>query len=277
QQWLTQDMALPGQGLHWCTWEEIASDSVVGCFLSNELVDAFPVHLLRWDQGQLWERYVTTVNADDGTIQFQEVVGELSTDVLLEYFELVGIEWSSDRYESGYCTEVNLAALDWLTTVASRLHQGYVLTIDYGYPAHRYYNPARNGGTLQCYYQHAHHSDPYLHVGNQDITSHVDFTALERHGERCGLTTVGFMQQALFLMALGLGDRIAALSSSAPSSPIEPNETLAINDILRRREALHALMNPIGMGNFGVLVQSKGLSSEQQATPLKGLDIPTMG
>ena len=143
-----------------------------------------------------------------------------------------------------------------------------MLTVDYGYAAERYYSPARSQGTLQCYYQHSHHSNPYIHVGNQDITAHVDFTALERHGERYGLTTVGFTQQGLFLMALGLGDRIAELSQLSPSSE------LSMNDILRRRDALHALINPMGLGNFGVLVQSKGLTDREQLVVPKGLDIP---
>ena len=158
---------------------------------------------------------------------------------------------------------MNLAALDWIATVADRLRQGYLLTIDYGYAADRYYSHNRSQGTLQCYYQHAHHSDPYVAIGQQDITAHVDFTALEKQGERCGLQKIGFTPQGLFLMALGLGDRIAALSQSNVDQPLP--------DILRRREALHALINPMGVGNFGVLVQAKGLSQVALRSPLKGL------
>lgn len=264
----------PGQGMGWSTWDEVAQDSVVGCFISNELVDAFPVHRVQWQGDRLWERYVTlstaTASSSDCFEGFEDTIGELSTPKLLDYFDLVGIDVHT-RFDDGYCSEVNLAALDWLETVAGKLKRGYVLTIDYGYAAERYYSPARREGTLQCYYQHAHHSDPYIHVGHQDITAHVDFTALERYGNQCGLESVGFIQQGLFLMALGLGDRIAAISH------LTPTEALSINDILRRRDALHALMNPMGLGNFGVLVQSKGLSGLEQSTVLKGLDIPPMG
>ena len=262
---------LPGQGLRWCSWDEIENESVVGCFFSNELVDAFPVHLICWNQGKLQERYVTLADAEASKRPFQDVVGELSTTALKDYFDLVAIDWEKGHYESGYCSEVNLATLDWMTTVASKLQRGYVLTIDYGYPATRYYNPTRREGTLQCYYQHAHHSDPYIHVGQQDITAHVDFTALQRQGEQNGLYTEGFTQQGLFLMALGLGDRLAALSTLSPSP------TLSVNDILRRREALHALINPMGMGNFGVLVQSKGINSTSEETRLNGFKVPPMG
>jgi SAM-dependent MidA family methyltransferase len=229
-------------------------------------VDALPVHQFAIAQGKLREIYVTT---PDGT-HFEEVTGELSTPQLAEYFDLVGIELPSAAYADGYRSEINLAAQDWLSTVADKLKRGYLLTIDYGYPAARYYNPQRSQGTLQCYYQHRHHNDPYVQIGQQDITAHVDFTALERWGDRCGLALVGFTKQALFLMALGLGDRIAALSHS--DRPIVG--TQSITDVLRRRDALHQFLDPTGLGGFGVLVQCKGLSEEQRKLKLKGLTMP---
>lgn len=272
QKYQMKNAMTPGQGLSWLTWNDLADDSVVGCFISNELVDAFPVHLVQWQGDRLYERYVTLTNQMNSRTsqRFQEALGELSTETLASYFTSMDIDFSDDRFDSGYCTEVNLAALTWLQTVASKLHRGYVLTVDYGYTAKRYYNPARRQGTLQCYYQHAHHDNPYIHVGNQDITAHVNFTALERYGEKWGLNTIGFTQQGLFLMALGLGDRIAALSQLSPTPEV------SMNDILRRRDALHALINPMGLGNFGVLVQAKGLSDPEQSKVLKGFDIPPM-
>jgi SAM-dependent MidA family methyltransferase len=246
--------------LHWQTWDEIEIDSITGCCFSNELIDAYPVHQIAIERGTLQEVYVTH---DQG--KFIEQIGEPSTPKLAEYFQLVGVNLTGEHYPDGYRTEVNLAALDWLTTVADRLHQGYLLTIDYGYPAPRYYSPTRAQGTLQCYYQHAHHNNPYQAIGKQDITAHVDFTALECWGERSGLQKIEFTQQGLFLMALGLGDRLATLSTPDPDLPLQ--------DILRRRESLHALMNPMGLGNFGVLIQGKGLSAD--LGQLKGLTMPT--
>ena len=239
--------------LTWRTWEEIPSNSIVGCCFSNELVDAFPVHRVVRVGETLQEIYIET--------SFQETIGELSTSKLREYFESVDVNLTTQQYPEGYHSEVNLQALDWIETVSDRLHQGYLLTIDYGYSAQRYYSPTRTQGTLQCYYQHAHHSDPYLAIGRQDITAHVNFTALERWGEQFGLQNVGLTQQGLFLMALGLGDRLSNLSNS--DQPLQ--------DILSRRESLHALMNPMGLGNFGVLIQSKGLKATQQSQPLTGL------
>ncbi|MBC7970140.1 MAG: class I SAM-dependent methyltransferase [Verrucomicrobia bacterium] len=253
--------------LHWRSLEAIPLASVTGCFFSNELVDAFPVHQITLASGQLQEIYVTSVKGENGAVQFDEVPGDLSTPRLAAYFELVGIDLVSKSYPDRYRSEVNLVALDWLETVADRLQRGYVLTIDYGYTSDRYYSPTRAQGTLQCYYQHTHHSNPYIHIGRQDLTAHVDFTALERQGKQHGLSTVGFIQQGLFLMALGLGDRMVALSQSPASSP------QAIQTLLQQRNALHLLIDPMGLGNFGVLVQAKGLTSSESVHPLKGLSL----
>ncbi len=264
QEWLDKSLKIC-----WKSWQEIPETSIIGCCFSNELVDALPVHQIVIKQGQLQEIYVTT--SEDRLI---EISGEPSTAKLAEYFNLVGVNLPSDDYPDGYRTEVNLAALNWLETIAKKLQQGYLLTIDYGYTAQRYYHPQRYRGTLQCYYQHRRHDNPYSNIGHQDITAHVDFTALERQGELCGLQKVGFTKQGMFLMALGLGDRLNALSSGK----------LDFQQVLQRRDALHQLMEPSGLGGFGVLVQTKGLSEEEKARSpkvrlrrsLKGLTSPPM-
>ncbi|MCF4968792.1 class I SAM-dependent methyltransferase [Nostoc sp. CMAA1605] len=254
--------------VYWYDWEEIAPNSIIGCIFSNELVDAFPVHQFILEAGELREIYVTLqtpVNTSvSSTPSFTEVTGEPSTPQLAAYFDLIGIDLQRGGYEDGYRSEINLAALDWLSIVSDRLQRGYVLTIDYGYPANRYYNPRRSQGTLQCYYQHRHHNNPYINIGQQDITAHVDFTALEQWGKSCGLEKVGFTQQGLFLMALGLGNRIADLSY----------QKIDLSQLLKRRETLHQLIDPTGIGGFGVLIQSKGLSPQECTQPLKGLIVP---
>lgn len=250
----------------WCNWDDIVNNSIVGCFFCNELVDALPVHQFILEEGQIREIYVAAEipKNEQIEIKFIEVIGEVSTPKIAEYLEFVSIDLSASVYGDGYRSEVNLAALDWMSTVAQKLQRGYLLTIDYGHPAHRYYNPRRREGTLQCYYRHRYHSNPYINVGRQDLTAHVNFTALERQGELCGLDVVGFTQQALFLMALGLGDRIAALSTSV----------LDVATLLRRREALHRAIDPMGLGGFGVLVQCKGLREEEKVRSIKGFTVP---
>jgi SAM-dependent MidA family methyltransferase len=128
---------------------------------------------------------------------------------------------------------------------------------------------------LQCYWHHQHHDNPYIYVGHQDITAHVDFTALERQGELCGLQRVGFTQQGLFLMALGLGDRITALSSYNSTRGQAKANAQDVMKIMQRREVLHQLINPMGLGGFGVLIQSQGLTVEE-GQALKGLNVPPM-
>jgi SAM-dependent MidA family methyltransferase len=242
----------------WKNWQEISKNSLIGCCFSNELIDAFPVHQVTNESGHLKEIYLTNDRE-----QLKEITGELSTNKINEYFQLVGIDLTSEAYEDGYRTEVNLACLNWLEKVASRLQTGYLLTIDYGYDAQRYYHPQRREGTLQCYYQHHRHNNPYINIGSQDLTAHVNFTALERWGELCGLNKVGFTKQGMFLMALGLGDRLNELSSG----------TFNFQQIIQRRDALHQAIDPVGLGGFGVLIQSKNLNLEK-AKHLKGLQIP---
>jgi len=245
--------------LRWETWEEIPDSSLVGCCFSNELVDAFPVHRVQIEAGTLKEIYVT-VSEDKETSPFTEVTDNISTPQLKEYFQTVGITLPSNEYPEGFQTEVNLAIPSWLATVSRCLNQGYLLTIDYGYPAQKYYHPQRYTGTLQCYVQHQRHNDPYLLIGQQDMTSHVDFTAIETYGKQYGLEFYHFTQQALFLMASGLGDRLNQLSQGG----------FNVMEVLQRRDALHQLMDPMGLGGFGVLLQGKGVQAAENASPLLG-------
>ncbi len=254
--------------IHWHTWEDLSDQSITGCFLSNELVDAFPVHLVEvqgttGSDRQLLELYVQLSSSG-----FEFIPGELSQLELMSYFDRFALPL--DAYSEGYRTEINLAGEGWMEQVASKLARGYCLTIDYGYQAERYYQVSRRGGTLQCYYQHSYHDDPFINVGQQDITAHVNFTALEQWGEAVGLQSLGFTQQGLFLMALGLGDRLQALASDA-------TDIRAVGQMIQRREQLHGLMNPMGLGNFGVLLQAKGLSQDELDPPLKGLVVPPWG
>jgi SAM-dependent MidA family methyltransferase len=257
---IAQQQRLKDLPVRWCDWTEILDRSIIGCFLSNELIDALPVHQVMVVEDKLQEVYVTM--GDDNKV-FTETIGELSDRGLANYWQLNNVNLLSGKYPDRYRTEVNLAALDWLDLVSKKLQRGYIISIDYGYTADRYYNPMRAQGTLQCYYQHAYHNDPYINIGNQDLTAHVDFTALQNRGELLGLQTVGFIPQGMFLMALGLGERIAAISSSSGD----------IQSLLRRRQNLHQLIDPMGLGKFGVLIQSQGLTPEEQQMLLLGLSI----
>lgn len=295
----------------WCDLEAIADGSIVGCCFSNELIDAFPVHRVRVcaaengnenpGQFQLQEVYVT-YDANDPDAGCREVIGDLSTPALAQYFVDAGIdlcntqrdapEQSAARretnrmqtYPEGYTTEVNLAAKPWITSIARILDCGYVLTIDYGYDTDRYYVPYRQDGTLNCYSQHQHHPDPYQNLGRQDITAHVDFGAIERWGEALGLVTLGRTPQAIFLMALGLGDRLSGLGQGTSIQREQDGDSPAtahdIVQIFQRHQVLRDLIDPQGLGGFHVLIQQKGdRSSATQFTDrssLVGLATPAM-
>ena len=254
-----QQQLLSSFDVGWQTLSDLVQNSIVGCFFANELVDAFPVHLITKNHDSLQEVYIS-LEQDKLT----ETIHPLSSDKITQYFDLIDIDLLDKQYPNNYRTEVNLQALDWIETVANKLKQGYILTIDYGYPADRYYRPSRDRGTLQCYFQHRRHHNPYANLGYQDITAHVNFTALERQGQLCNLQTLGFTQQGLFLMALGLGDRLNELSSGKYD----------ITQIFKRRDALHQLIDPTGLGSFGVLIQGKNLNETESS--LLGLTVPPM-
>jgi SAM-dependent MidA family methyltransferase len=230
----------------WSHWSDLPDGKAIGCIFANELIDALPVHQVVVEGSKLQEIYVT-----GAAEQFEEEVAELSTPRLAEYFELAQINICS--YGEGYRTEVNLAALDLIKTIAPKLQRGYLLLIDYGYSADRYYNPMRSQGTLQCYYQHRYHDQPYLNIGNQDITTHVDFSSLIRQGNAVGLQQVGLTKQGLFLMALGLADRLANVTEYSTDKMT----------VLQHRQALQQLIDPTGLGGFGVLIQGKDLRPAQ--------------
>jgi SAM-dependent MidA family methyltransferase len=213
---------------------------IEGCFLSNELVDAFPVHQVICDRETLKEVYVTQ---DHG--QLKEHWGEPSDPRISSYFQSMGI-----HLREGQRAEVNLKALDWVEKVARCLKKGFVLTIDYGYLANELYAPHRRDGTLLCYCQHRTSENPYERLGEQDITSHVNFSGLIQKGEELGLHLTGFAPQYRFLLALGILQEMESLGR-------EMSET----DALQLRLSLKHLIEPeMGMGEvFKVLIQHKGM------------------
>jgi SAM-dependent MidA family methyltransferase len=223
---------------------EKGRDQIEGCFLSNELVDAFPVHRVIFDHGNLKEIYI---NQDHH--QLKEQWGGLSDPRIASYFQSMDI-----TLQEGQRAEVNFKALDWIEKVARCLKKGFVLTIDYGYLAKELYAPYRREGTLLCYTQHQTSDNPYERLGEQDITSHVNFTSLIRKGEEGGLRFTGLVPQYQFLIALGMLQEMESLGR-------EMSET----DGLQLRLSLKHLIEPErGMGEvFKVLIQHKGIDQPQ--------------
>jgi SAM-dependent MidA family methyltransferase len=219
---------------------EKGKDRIAGCILSNELVDAFPVHQVVFDNGKLKEVYVTRHHD-----QLKEVMDEPSDPRILTYFESMDI-----TLQEGQRAEVNLKALDWMERVGHFLKKGFVLTIDYGYLAEELYAPHRRSGTLLCYYRHQTSDNPYERPGEQDITSHVNFSALIKKGEEVGLRLTGLVSQYRFLIALGALQELESLSDD-----LSEFESLKL-----RLSFLHLIEPETGMGEiFKVLIQHKGI------------------
>lgn len=260
--------------------------NVTGCIISNELLDALPVHRVRMEKGRLRELYVG-IEADvaDGYEgQVVEVIGGPSTPELERRLANIGVELSE-----GQTAEICLQLDDWSLSVASLLDAGFALTIDYGRSAHDLYDPVqRPNGTLVTYRSHRQTDTPLIDAGRQDITAQVDFTSLRLAGERAGLTTVGNVSQGRFLTRLGLqtirrnGAPTNHGSSGWVTVPINPEG--ALPDFLAEpfaaqpddsRDWLTGLTHLVrsgGLGDFRVLMQSKGIPAERAASAISWLD-----
>ena len=171
----------------------MAGENPVGVFFSNELVDAFPVRLVTRKNGE-WRELQVALGGETGFVWLDRPLddGELADAVKI--LSLPTIE--------GYTTEINLRARSWMEELGRVLLCGYVLTLDYGFPASIYFADFRVGGTLTAYLNHRRTEEILVNPGLRDITAHVDFTALARAGEKAGLTTLGFVDQHHFLMGI---------------------------------------------------------------------------
>jgi SAM-dependent MidA family methyltransferase len=182
-----------------------------GVMLANELLDAMPVHRLQRDgQGTLLE---ACVRRDGAGLDWG--LREPVDARLIERVDAIVSGLDPVEFEPGYCFEINLAMEGWLASAAAALEQGVLLLVDYGYPRREYYHPERRTGTLMCHYRHRAHDDPLTLPGLQDITAHIDFTALAEAGWQCGLELCGYTTQAWFLFGCGLQELATQRMSSA--------------------------------------------------------------
>jgi SAM-dependent MidA family methyltransferase len=180
------------------TWMPSIRDlpPVTGCILTNELVDNFAVHQVVMED-ELMEVFVSF---DD---DFREILRPAS-DAMTDYLEALKV-----RLPRGHRVEINLEATAWIKEVSNALYQGFVITIDYGNAAAALYQ--QHKGTLTCYHRHTVNHSPYQFIGDQDITCHVNFSALDHWGRENGLAYCGFTSQGCFLRGLGLGGRLREL------------------------------------------------------------------
>ncbi len=212
-----------------------------GCVFSNELIDSFPVHRVVMSGGVLKEIFVGL----DAAGSLADIEGPLSAPELSRYLESGGITLAE-----GQKAEINLEAGKWLASASSLFERGFIITIDYGLPARELYSQERMEGTLLCHYCHTLNDNPYMHIGSQDMTTHVDFSYLASLGRGLGLGLTGFATQKNFLLGLGICDELAEADGygAGEFEKVKSNRELA------------RLIAPGGMGDtFKVLVQHKGL------------------
>jgi SAM-dependent MidA family methyltransferase len=215
-----------------------------GCILSNELIDNFSVHQVIM-QDQLMEIWV------DYQDSFVEVL-KPANEELTDYFDALDV-----HLPKGFRTEVNLEALSWIKEVAQFLHQGYAITIDYGSLSSELYKNHRSCGTLLCYHKHQKNDNPYQFIGEQDITTHTNFSALSHWGLKSGMECCGIVDQASFLLGLGIKEYQDAALKNNPG-----NLQMAMQESMMN----YRLLVDMGM-KFKVLIQQKGVPKR----PLSGL------
>ena len=221
------------------TWLDRLPESADGCIVANELLDALPVHLVRWQDDALLERGVVN---EHGRFAWSERPAE---GALAERAKTLAEEVGLC---DDYLSEVGLAAMGWTASWAGVLGRGALLLIDYGFPRREFYHAQRREGTLMCHYRHNAHSDPFFLPGLQDITAHVDFTAIAEAGTEAGLDFLGYTTQAAFLFNCGLTEVLARNAADDPRC------------YLPIANAAQKLISPAEMGElFKVIALGRGI------------------
>jgi len=237
----TLSSALPKAVFDTVIWLDVLPENFTGVVLGNEVLDAIPVHLIYKNNSALFERGVTVCTEEETRLIWQDkplLEGALHTQV------------SAYDLPDNYLTEFSPAAIGLIHSLAAMLKQGAILMLDYGFGAAEYYHPQRNQGTLMCHYQHYAHHDPLLNLGLQDITAHVDFTAIAEAGVSQGLDMAGYCQQASFLVNCGILN-ILAQTPADDATVYLPLST-----------AVQKLLSPAEMGElFKAIAFSKQLDA----------------
>lgn len=228
-------------------------DPIVGVALANEVADAFPVHRLVWRDGVLRERFVVWNDTGFGDEEDDPSAEAAAAD------PGAALAAAGVTLNDGDAIEISPAAAGWFGGVSRGLRRGYAIVLDYGYPAAQLYRDHRLGGTLRAHARHTISDDPFRDVGREDLTAHVDFSALQHAGETAGLRLAGFTTQGALLASLGLGEFLVQMQQ-------DPTTTAA--DYLAAQAAVLRLIDPGGMGRFGVLIMAQDAPIDP---PLRGL------
>jgi len=224
------------------TWlDSLCIEAFKGLILANEVLDALPAHRFQWDAASILREWY--VSRDGNALVWE--LGEPGGEELIRAVQNLCIPAQAVCYN----TEINLILPSWINSLGACLNKGLIIVIDYGFPRAEYYHVDRNMGTLMCHYQHQAHGDPFRLPGLQDISVHVDFTAVAESGVNADLCVGGYTTQAAFLLSCGLLDLASSLS--------------VLEDTRRRfvlNQEIHQLTSPAEMGElFKVMALSRGL------------------
>lgn len=243
---------LPAELANRVVWLDVLPSQFNGVVLANEVLDAMPVTLWRRQHGQLSEMAVTiTADGDFGWTELP------ASAALQQWFASLPTELTAD-WPDDYLSEFHPLQAGWLQSLGRMLQRGVVLLIDYGFPRHEFYHPDRSRGTLMCHYRHHAHPDPLVLPGLQDLTAHVDFTAVAEQALAAGLDVLGYCHQAGFLQSLGLLEMAMQIDD-------EREQIIAA-------QALKRLLMPHEMGElFKVIALGKDM-----AEPLTGFALYDM-
>ena len=252
QQRHTLELMCPGM-VRRVQWLDALPPRLDGLILANEVLDAMPVRLFEIHDGAIHERGLMR-GEDNAPLVWQTRLADAAFSARVRR-ALAAAGWGGadpmnvdlGAWPNGYTSEIHEAALAWLDTVGERMGAGVMLLVDYGFPAREFYHPQRSGGTLACHYRHRVHHDPLRYPGLQDITVHVDFTALARRADRAGLETLGYTSQANFLLNAGLLDGLAGMPRDG-------------GEYLRQSQAVQRLVSEAEMGElFKVIAFGRGV------------------
>ena len=252
QQKNTLDALAPGLGDRVQWLDEFPSD-MTGVVLANEVLDAMPVRLFELNDGHIFEKGLSSAENSDG-FAWQSRRADRSFSQAVQQ-SLARAGWGGSDPENldfgawphGYTSEIGQEADAWVRSVGQRLRDGVLLALDYGFPAAEYFHPQRSRGTLACHYRHRVHHDPLVYPGLQDITTHVDFTAISEAADSIGLDLVGYTSQANFLLNAGLLELLSKF-------PVEQTA-----DYARQSQAVQTLVSEAEMGElFKVIAFVRG-------------------
>jgi SAM-dependent MidA family methyltransferase len=232
---------------------DVSLEAISGVILANEVSDAFPAHRLTFEAGRLREAWI--VSTDDG-FRFEDGPVSPEGEAAVQQLTDGGVV-----LVEGSIYDVSPDASTWFRGASRHLERGYALVVDYGYEATELYRNHRLAGTLRGYFEHTVTDEPLSNVGSQDLTTHVDFTALRHAGEEAGLIFAGLTTQGAFLAGLGLGDHLVAMQAESGTSM---SEYLATQAVVAR------LIDPGGLGRFRILIMARDAPIEP---PLRGFSV----